>query len=80
MKQNNGDSKKTAANIQTMQKAGANLNLQVRTPESMPVFEHLAGNKTSPWRFLLAWLLKPQGMIAGFGVIAYGILAAMRMF
>ena len=73
------DAQKTARQIHAMRQAGANLNMQVRTPESARVLACMADSQTSPWRFLVAWLLQSQGWMAAIGVVTYAILA-MWMF
>lgn len=77
MQQNQGDPKKTAKNLQTMQKAGVNLHLQVRTIEATKVFEFLG--HIPPWRLFLNWMLKLQGLVASIGVGAY-VGIAILMF
>ena len=73
---NNFDPKKTAKQIEQMRQEGLKLNLRVRSPHTTEVFTYLRGSK-HPWRFLLQWLTKPQGIFAGIGVITYGVLAIL---
>ena len=71
---NEFDPKKTAKQIELMKQEGINMTLRVRAPHTTEVFNYLSGSKQFK-RFLLNWLMTPQGMFAGLGVITYGILA-----
>ena len=73
---NNYDPKKTAKQIEQMRQEGLKLNLRVRSPHTAEVFTYLGGSR-HPWRFLLQWLMKPQGIFASIGVITYGVLAIL---
>ena len=73
---NNFDPKKTAQQIEQMRQEGLKLSLRVRSPHTAEVFTYLGGSK-HPFRFRVQWLMKPQGIFAGIGVITYGILAIL---